>query len=171
MAENIGLTQILSGIATLRRKGDLDAVRDAVKDQRAVLKKMVSMPRWLPDDVKSALAEGNTQAMIDANKEMYDYNGVPDYDRLAAEKWFNAPKPSASTRKAYNMWRVWNVAKTQLGVLRKEYKGGLIVEKATGKSVPPPESEDDDEDEEEEESEEESEEEEMTVAMAAVRVD
>jgi len=170
MAENIGLTQILSGIATLRRKGDLDAVRDAVKDQRAVLKKMVSMPRWLPDDVKSALAEGNTQAMIDANKEMYDYNGVPDYDRLAAEKWFNAPKPSASTRKAYNMWRVWNVAKTQLGVFRKEYKGGLIVEKATGKSVPPPESEDDDEDEEEE-SEEESEEEEMTVAMAAVRVE
>jgi hypothetical protein len=61
------------------------------------------------------------------------------------------------------------VAKTQLGVLRKEYKGGLIVEKATGKSVPPPESED--EDEEEEESEEESEEEEMTVAMAAVRVE
>ena len=171
MAENIGLTQILSGIATLRRKGDLDAVRDAVKDQRAVLKKMVSMPRWLPDDVKSALAEGNTQAMIDANKEMYDYTEVPDGEKVAAEKWFNAPKPSASTRKAYNMWRVWNVAKTQLGVFRKEYKGGLIVEKATGKSVPPPESEDDDEDEEEEESEEESEEEEMTVAMAAVRVE
>ena len=109
--------------------------------------------------------------MIDANKEMYSYNKVPLYDRLVAEKWFNAPKPSASTRSAYNMWRVWNVAKTQLGVLRKEYKGGLIVEKATGKSVPPPESEDDDEDEEEEESEEESEEEEMTVAMAAVRVE
>ena len=171
MAENIGLTQILSGIATLRRKGDLDAVRDAVKDQRAVLKKMVSMPRFLPDDVKDALAQGNTQAMIDANKEMYDYSRVSYNDRLAAEKWFNAPKPSASTRAAYYMWRVWNVAKTPLGVLRKEYKGGLIVEKATGKSVPPPESEDDDEDEEEEESEEESEEEEMTVAMAAVRVE
>ena len=148
----------------------MDAVRDAVKDQRAVMKKMVSQPRWLSDDVKSALAEGNTQAMIDANKEMYDYTKVPDgRDRLTAEKWFNAPKPSASTRKEYNQWRVWNVAKTQLGVLRKEYKGGLIVEKATGKSVPPSESEEEDEDEEE--SEEESEEEEMTVAMAAVRVE
>ena len=53
--------------------------------------------------------------------------------------------------------------------LRQEYKGGLIVEKASGRSVPPPESEEEDEDEEE--SEEESEEEEMTVAMAAVRVE
>ena len=166
MAENIGLTQILSGIATLRRKGDLDVVRDAVKDQRAVLKKMVSMPRFLPDDVKSALAEGNTQAMIDANKEMYDYDDVPAYDRLTAEKWFNAPKPSASTRAAYYMWRVWNVAKTPLGVLRKEYKGGLIVEKETGKSVSSPRGEDS-----EDEEEDESEEEEMTVAMAAVRVE
>ena len=112
--------------------------------------------------------------MIDANKEMYSYNKVPLYDRLVAEKWFNAPKPSASTRSAYNMWRVWNVAKTQLGVFRKEYKGGLIVEKATGKSVPPPESEDEEEEDDEEvgsEEEEENEEEEMTVAMAAVRVE
>jgi len=169
MAAN--LAQVLATIATLRRKGDLDAVRDAVKDQRAVMKKMVSQPRWLSDDVKSALAEGNTQAMIDANKEMYDYTKVPDgRDRLTAEKWFNAPKPSASTRKAYYMWRVWNVAKTPLGVLRKEYKGGLIVEKATGKFVLSPRGEES-EDEEEEESEEESEEEEMTVAMAAVRVE
>ncbi len=167
MAAN--LAQVLVGVAALRRKGDLDAVRDAVKDQRAVLKKMVSMPRFLPDDVKDALAEGNTQAMIDANKEMYDYSRVPDYDRLADEKWFNAPKPSASTRAAYYMWRVWNVAKTQLGELRQEYKGGLIVEKATGKSVPPSESEEEDEVGSEEEDE--SEEEEMTVAMAAVRVE
>ena len=176
MAAN--LAQVLATIATLRRKGDLDAVRDAVKDQRAVMKKMVSQPRWLSDDVKSALAEGNTQAMIDANKEMYDYNGVPDYDRLAAEKWFNAPKPSASTRKAYNMWRVWNVAKTPLGVLRKEYKGGLIVEKATGKSVSSPRGEDSEDSHkswsdkgEASTEEEEEEEEEMTVAMAAVRVE
>ena len=169
MAENIGLAQILSGIATLRRKGELDAVRAAVKDQRAVLKKRVVLPRFLTDEVKFALAQGNTQAMIDANKEVFDYNGVPAYDRLTAEKWFNAPKPSASMRTVYNLWRVWNVAKTQAGKDRKEYKGGLIIEKATGKSVPPPESED--EDEEEEESEEESEEEEMTVAMAAVRVE
>ena len=161
------LAQVLATIATLHRKGDLDAVRDAVKDQHAVIKKMVSQPRWLSDDVKSALAEGNTQAMIDANKEMYDYTKVPDgRNRLAAEKWFNAPKPSASTRAAYYMWRVWNVAKTQLGVLRKEYKGGLIVEKATGKSVSSPRGEDS-----EDEEEDESEEEEMTVAMAAVRVE
>ena len=75
----------------------------------------------------------------------------------------------SSTRSAYNLWRVWNVAKTHLGMVRKEYKGGLIMEKATGKSVPPPESEE--EEEEEEESEEESEEEEITVAMAEVRVE
>ena len=124
------LAQVLATIATLHRKGDLDAVRDAVKDQRTRLKKMVSMPRFLTDAVKAALAEGNTQAMIDANKEMYDYDDVPAYDRLTAEKWFNAPKPSASTCAAYYMWRVWNVAKTQLGVLRKEYKGGLIPSRA-----------------------------------------
>jgi hypothetical protein len=40
------------------------------------------------------------------------------------------PSSSASTRSAYNMWRVWNVAKTQLGVFRKEYKGGLIPSRA-----------------------------------------
>ena len=149
MAENLlPLAQILAGISGLKKKAELDAVRDAVKDQRTRLKKMVSMPRFLTDAVKAALAEGNTQAMIDANKEMYDYDDVPAYDRLTAEKWFNAPKPSASTRKAYNMWRVWNVAKTQLGVLRKEYKGGLIVEKATGKSVSSPHGEESEEEEE-----------------------
>ena len=167
MAEN--LAQVLATIATLRRKGDLDAVRDAVKNQRAVLKKKVTQPRWLSDEVKAALAEGNTQAMIDVNKEMYDYTQVPLGEKVAAEKWFNAPKPSASTKAPYNMWRVWNAAKTQLGEPRKEYKGGLIFEKATGKSVPPPESEDDEEVGSEEEDE--SEEEEMTVAMAAVRVE
>ena len=170
MAEN--LAQVLATIATLRRKGDLDAVRNAVKNQRAVLKKVVSMPRWLSDDVKATLAEGNTQVMIDANKEKYDYTEVVSYnDRVAAEKWFNAPKPSASTKSAYNMWRIWNVAKTQLGEPRKEYKGGLIFEKATGKSVPPPEREDDEEVGSEEEDESEEEEEAMTVAMAAVRVE
>ena len=113
--------------------------------------------------------------MIDANKEMYSYNKVPLYDRLVAEKWFNAPKPSASTRSAYNMWRVWNVAKTQLGELRKEYKGGLIVEKATGKSVSSPRGEESEDshkswsDKGEDSTDED--EEEMTVAMAAVRVE
>jgi hypothetical protein len=171
------LAQVLATIATLHRKGDLDAVRDAVKDQRTRLKKMVSMPRFLTDAVKAALAEGNTQAMIDANKEMYDYDDVPAYDRLTAEKWFNAPKPSASasTRSAYNMWRVWNVAKTQLGVFRKEYKGGRIVEKATGKFVLSPrgyESEDSHKSwSDKGEASTEEEEEELTVAMAAVRVE
>ena len=145
-----------------------------MKDQRAVLKKMVSIPRFLPDELKSALAEGNTQAMIDANKEMYEYNKVPPYDLLAAEKWFNAPKPSASTRSAYNMWRVWNVAKTQLGVLRKEYKGGLIVEKATGKFVLSPrgeESEDSHKSWSDKGEASTEDEEEITVAMAALRVE
>jgi hypothetical protein len=109
--------------------------------------------------------------MIDANKEMYSYNKVPLYDRLVAEKWFNAPKPSASTRSAYNMWRVWNVAKTQLGVLRKEYKGGLIVEK----SVSSPRGEESEDSHkswsDKGEASTEEEEEEMTVAMAAVRVE
>jgi len=168
------LAQVLATIATLHRKGDLDAVRDAVKDQRTRLKKMVSMPRFLTDAVKAALAEGNTQAMIDANKEMYDYDDVPAYDRLAAFKWFNAPKPSASTRSAYNMWRVWNVAKTQLGVLRKEYKGGLIVEKATGKFVLSPrgeESEDSHKSWSDKGEASTEDEEEITVAMAALRVE
>jgi hypothetical protein len=53
-----------------------------------------------------------------------------------------------------------------------KYKGGLIIEKATGKSVSSPRGEEEEEEEEkEEEEEEESEEEEMTVAMAAVRVE
>jgi hypothetical protein len=47
------------------------------------------------------------------------------------------------------------------------YKGGLIVEKATGKSVSSPHGEESEEEEEEEESEEEK----MTAAMAATRVD
>jgi hypothetical protein len=58
----------------------------------------------------------------------------------------------------YNLWRVWNVAKTQAGKDCKEYKGGLIIEKATGKNVPPTESEDDDLASEEESEEEEEEE-------------
>ena len=161
------LAQVLATIATLHRKGDLDAVRDAVKDQRTRLKKMVSMPRFLTDAVKAALAEGNTQAMIDANKEMYDYTNVPPIDRLAAEKWFNAPKPSASTRKEYNQWRVWNVAVVQNGKKNDKYKGNLIIEKATGRSISPPPYEGEGEVDDEEVGEEVRE---ATEAMAAVRV-
>jgi hypothetical protein len=69
---------------------------------------------------------------------------------------------------AYYYYRVWNV-KTST---QPKYKGGLIIEKATGKSVSSPRGEEEEEEEEkEEEEEEESEEEEMTVAMAAVRVE
>ena len=103
------------------------------------------------------------------------FNDIDGRDRLAAEKWFNAPKPSASTRSAYNMWRVWNVAKTQLGVLRKEYKGGLIVENATGKFVLSPRGEESEDSHkswiDKGEASTEEEEEELTVAMAAVRVE
>ena len=85
-----------------------------------------------------------------------------------AQKWFNAPKPYAGKgttelSSAYYQWRLWNA------VTWSRYKGGVIVEKATGKSVSSPHGE---ESEEEEKSEEENEEEEeMTVAMAAVRVE
>ncbi len=48
-----------------------------------------------------------------------------------------------------------------------KYKGDLIIEKATGKSVSPPEWESEDEEEEDGEVSEE----EVTVAMAAVRVE
>ena len=49
-----------------------------------------------------------------------------------------------------------------------KYKGGLIIEKATGRSAETPEWESEDEEEEEEEEEVT---EEVTVAMAAVRVE
>jgi hypothetical protein len=54
-----------------------------------------------------------------------------------------------------------------IGVDKKpndKYKGGLIIEKATGKSVSPPQWENEDEEEEVREDE-------VTVAMAAVRVE
>ena len=67
------------------------------------------------------------------------------------------------------------MAQTKEGKDIEGYKGGLIIEKATGKSVPPPETpqtpewESEDEEEGEEVTEEVTEE--MTVAMAAVRVE
>ena len=105
-----------------------------------------------------ALSKGNSDEMIRVNKEKFDYSGVREKDLLMAERWFKATKPSASTRAAYTQYRIWNVPKMA------GYKGDLIIEKATGKSVSPPEWES--EDEEEEDSEEE-----VTVAMAAVRVE
>ena len=160
MAADIILAQVLALISALKTKGELDVVRDAVKDHRAELKKRVErVPlRFLTEEEKVALPKGNSDEMIRVNKEKFDYSGVREKDLLMAERWFKATKPSASTRAAYTQYRIWNVPKMA------GYKGDLIIEKATGKSVSPPEWES--EDEEEEDSEEE-----VTVAMAAVRVE
>ena len=160
MAADIILAQVLALISALKTKGELDVVRDAVKDHRAELKKRVErVPlRFLTEEEKVALSKGNSDEMIRVNKEKFDYSGVREKDRLMAERWYMATKPSASTRAAYTQYRIWNVPKMA------GYKGDLIVEKATGKSVSPPEWES--EDEEEEDSEEE-----VTVAIAAVRVE
>ncbi len=115
-----------------------------------------------------ALANGNSDEMIRVNKEKYDYSGVKEKDLLIAEKWYMAPRPSWKTRPAYYQWRVWNVAKTSEGKDLVGYKGYLIIEKATGRSVSPPQWESEGEEEDEEEDEEVTV---ATVAMAAVRVE
>ena len=150
MAENhLPLAQILAGISGLKTQQELDVVRDVVKE--------------LSEKLKNALANGNSAEMILVNKEKYDYSEVKGLERPSmAEKWFKAPKPSSTTTAAYHQWRVWNYPPY------KTYKGGLIIETATGKSASPPETP-----EWESEDEEEGEEvtEEVTVAMAAVRVE
>ena len=138
------------------------SVRNAVNDHRVQFPKRTL--RFLTEEEKDALAKGNSDEMIRVNKEKYDYSGVKDSDRFMAERWFMAPKPSASTGAAYHQWRVWNAAKTNEGKDVKGYKGYLIIEKATGKSVSPPPWEGGEEDIEVGE-------EEVTVAMAAVRVE
>ena len=138
------------------------SVRNAVNDHRVQFPKRTL--RFLTEEEKDALAKGNSDEMIRVNKEKYDYSGVKDSDRFMAERWFMAPKPSASTGAAYHQWRVWNAAKTNEGKDVKGYKGYLIIEKATGKSVSPPPWEGEEEDIEVGE-------EEVTVAMAAVRVE
>ena len=167
MAANLILAQVLAGISTLKTRGELDVVRKAVKDHRAELKKRVQRAplRFLTEEEKVTLAKGNSYEMIRVNKEKFDYSGVREKDLLMAERWFDAPKPSAGKdnpelRAAYTQYRDWNVTKIA------GYKGGLIVEKATGKSVSPPPWESDDEEEDSEVSEEE-----VTVAMAAVRIE
>ena len=170
MAENSVLEFILEGIPSLKTKAELDAVRDAVKERREELKVVCARReplRFLTEEEKVALAEGNSDEMIRVNKEKYDYSGVKDLDRRSmAEKWFKATKPYSKST-AYHHWRVWNYPPY------KTYKGGLIIEKATGQSVTPvsvtPEWESEDEEEGEEVTEEVTEE--MTVAMAAVRVE
>ena len=78
--------------------------------------------------------------MVRANKEVFDYSGVPEKDLLFAERWYKAPKPftgkgDTELTAAYYYYRIWNAAKWS------RYKGGLIVEKATGKSVSSPRGE------------------------------
>jgi hypothetical protein len=122
----------------------------------------------LTEEEKDALTKGNSDEMIRVNKEKYDYSGVKDSDRFMAERWFMGPPPSASMRAAYTQYRIWNVSIGARGKKTKKYKGDLIIEKATGKSVSPPPWEGE---EEEEEEDIEVGEEEVTVAMAAVRVE
>ena len=176
MAENV-LARILDGIATLKR-GELDAVKNAVKERREVLKQQVVPPRFLSDEEKDTLAKGNSEAMIRENEKLYDYSSVAEKELPKAKQWFKAPKPAVvrdntEYMTAYYQWRLWNAD----GYAR--YKGGVIVEKATGLS---PVARDDDDDDEEEEEEEElkvwmftrpkkEEDEEVGVAMAAVKLE
>ena len=157
MAENVVLQLILDGISDLETKEDLDAVRDAVKDRREKLVEEVD-----------PFANGNSDEMIRVNKEKFDYSDVPKKDLPMAERWYMAPRPSWKTRHAYNQWRVWNAAKTNEGKDLKGYKGNLLIEKATGRSVSPPPWEGEGEVDDEEEV---TEVREATEAMAAVRVE
>ena len=155
MAENLILAQVLAGISALKTKAELDVVRDAVKDRREKLL-----------EVGDPLANGNSDEMIRVNKEKFDYSDVPKKDLPMAERWYMAPRPSWKTRHAYNQWRVWNWAKTKDGKELRGYKGNLIIEKATGRSVSPPQWESEGEDEEVGEEVREA-----TEAMAGVRVE
>ena len=155
MTENEILAQILDGISNLETKEDLDVVRDAVKDRREKLVEEVD-----------PFANGNSDEMIRVNKEKFDYSDVPKKDLPMAERWYMAPRPSWKTRHAYNQWRVWNWAKTKDGKELRGYKGNLIIEKATGRSVSPPQWESEGEDEEVGEEVREA-----TEAMAGVRVE
>ena len=137
MGENLNLAQILVGIAALAAEEDIKVVLTAVKEQKKKVKaekKKKHTHRKLTEAEKDALAQGNSQAMILKNEEVFDYCLVLDKDIDNAKKWFNAPKPSAdNTRdyyaKAYQKWRVWNVKKC------RGYKGNAIMEKASGQSA------------------------------------
>jgi hypothetical protein len=155
MAENPILAQVLDGISALKTKVEIDAVRVAVKDRRDEIQNLGE------DGI--ALTRGNSAEVIRVNKERYDYSKVLPKDLLMAEKWYMAPKPLAKSRSAYRQFRVWNAPK------ETGYKGNLIIEKATGRSVTPPPCESEGE-EQVGEVESEEDEEEVTEAMAAVSV-
>ncbi len=76
-------------ISALRKKRELKAVSEAVKDRREQLKKNVVPARNLTEAEKVALAEGNSEEMIRVNKEKYyDYSGVKKADLHKALLWF-----------------------------------------------------------------------------------
>ena len=120
MAENV-LARILDGITTLKR-GELDAVRDAVKERRNVLKRNIAPTRVLTQEEKDALVGGNSKAIIRANEKVYDYSLIAKKDLPKAKEWFKAPKPftgkgDSDYMTAYYQWRLWN------GVDWARYKG------------------------------------------------
>ena len=141
MAANPILALILDGIATLETKSDLDAVSGAVKKHREELKKRDPPKptlRYWTEEEKVALAKGNSDEKIRVNREKFDFGNVRERDRLMAERWFKATNPyhgknNSEPRAAFTQYRMWNVPKMA------GYKGDLIIEKATGKSVSPPE--------------------------------
>jgi hypothetical protein len=131
MAENIVLAQILSGIAALRLKKDIDTVIKEAKTRKCEL---VAEAARITLEENNALAKGNTEAMILANMEAFDYRFVAKKDLAMAKKWFNAPKVRKNQKdsvsvSAYYYWRIWNDASCP------RYKGNAIMEKATGKSL------------------------------------
>ena len=162
MAENLILAQVLAGISALKNKADLDVVSGAVKYHLENL-------RFVLEEEIDPLARGNSDEMILVNKEKFDYSGVLKKDLPMAERWYMAPQPSWKARNAYNQWRVWNLALLKDGKKNVQYKGALIIEKATGRSVSPPPWESEEVEEDEEVGEEEVTE--ATEAMAAVRVE
>ena len=170
MGENLNLAQILVGIAALAAEEDIKVVLTAVKEQTKKVKaekKKKHTHRKLTEAEKDALAQGNSQAMILKNEEVFDYRLVLDKDIDNAKKWFNAPKPSAdNTRvdyaKAYQKWRVWNVKKC------RGYKGNAIMEKASGQSASSSSALDDSALDSEEEESDDDDDEAGAVAVAAL---
>ena len=91
MAENIVLAQILSGIAALRLKKDIDTVIKEAKTRKCEL---VAEAARITLEENNALAKGNTEAMMLANMEAmmlanmeaFDYGFVAKKDLKMAKK-------------------------------------------------------------------------------------
>jgi hypothetical protein len=80
------------------------------------------------------------------NEEVCNYSHVPKRHFIMAKKWFNALKPSTDTRgeyaKAYHQWRDWNWKRN------RDYKGNVIMDKATGQPASSSSANDEHEEEE-----------------------